>query len=254
MRIMNGAAKTVIAAAPVAAGTCHRRAAPAEPPRKPVDLDVMFIGAHPDDEAGQLGMLGYWNEQHDIKAGVITMTRGEGGGNAVGLEEGPPLGIIREDEERRAIGWAGVEHIYNLDARRLLLHRQRAAVRADLGLQQRPVPNRAGTPHHPAGGHHHDEPLGHPGQPRQPPGSRHARRRGVLRRRGPERLPRTDQEGRAQARGASRGSSRPVAAARGANGPTCETAPFTPSEPTNVVFGTWQGYERRGTTARAGTR
>ncbi|MEE3921300.1 PIG-L family deacetylase [Micromonospora sp. BRA006-A] len=49
----------------------------------------MFIGAHPDDEAGQLGTLGYWNEYHGMKAGVITTTRGEGGGNATGLEEGP---------------------------------------------------------------------------------------------------------------------------------------------------------------------
>ncbi len=43
------------------------------------------------------------------------MTRGEGGGNAVGTEEGPALGLLREDEERRAVGLAGIEHIYNLD-------------------------------------------------------------------------------------------------------------------------------------------
>jgi hypothetical protein len=30
---------------------------PSDKPIKPVDLDIMFIGAHPDDEAGQLGML-----------------------------------------------------------------------------------------------------------------------------------------------------------------------------------------------------
>jgi LmbE family N-acetylglucosaminyl deacetylase len=76
----------------------------------------MFIGAHPDDEAGQLAMLGYWKEAYGIESGVITVTRGEGGGNAVGLEEGPALGILREAEERRAVGWAGIEHIYNLDA------------------------------------------------------------------------------------------------------------------------------------------
>lgn len=85
-------------------------------PGAPIDLDIMFIGAHPDDEAGQLGMFGYWNEYHNMQAGVITMTRGEGGGNAVGLEEGPALGILREAEERRAVGWAGVKNVYNLDA------------------------------------------------------------------------------------------------------------------------------------------
>ncbi|PRX97255.1 sugar-binding protein [Allonocardiopsis opalescens] len=80
-----------------------------------VDLDVLFIGAHPDDEAGTLAALGQWNEFDGISAGVITVTRGEGGGNAVGLEEGPELGILREAEERRAVGHAGIEHVYNLD-------------------------------------------------------------------------------------------------------------------------------------------
>ncbi|WP_229402552.1 sugar-binding protein [Micromonospora okii] len=80
-----------------------------------VDLDVLFVSAHPDDEAGSLATMGQWKERYGAKAGVLTITRGEGGGNAVGLEEGPPLGIIREREERTAIGRAGVENLYNLD-------------------------------------------------------------------------------------------------------------------------------------------
>ena len=80
-----------------------------------VKLNVLFIGAHPDDEAGTLGTFGQWNEFSDMQVGVITVTRGEGGGNAVGLEEGPPLGLLREAEERTAVGYAGIEHVYNLD-------------------------------------------------------------------------------------------------------------------------------------------
>ncbi|MFC0674438.1 sugar-binding protein [Brachybacterium hainanense] len=80
------------------------------------DLDVLYIGAHPDDEAWTLAAIGQWNEFHGQQAGVITITRGEGGGNAVGLEEGPPLGLIREAEERRAVGYAGISHVFNLDA------------------------------------------------------------------------------------------------------------------------------------------
>jgi len=80
-----------------------------------VDLDVLFIGAHPDDEAFGLAAYGQWNEFSGADVGVITITRGEGGGNAVGTEEGPALGMIREAEERRAVGIAGIEHIYNLD-------------------------------------------------------------------------------------------------------------------------------------------
>ncbi|TDC46914.1 GlcNAc-PI de-N-acetylase [Jiangella ureilytica] len=84
-------------------------------PDDAVDLDVLYIGAHPDDEAGSLSAFGQWNEYDDVQAGVITVTRGEGGGNAVGLEEGPELGMLREAEERRAVGNAGVENVYNLD-------------------------------------------------------------------------------------------------------------------------------------------
>lgn len=80
-----------------------------------VDLDVLFIGAHPDDEAFALATYGQWNEYNDVEVGVITVTRGEGGGNATGPEEGPALGIIREAEERDAVSSAGIEHIYNLD-------------------------------------------------------------------------------------------------------------------------------------------
>ncbi|TDC46217.1 GlcNAc-PI de-N-acetylase [Micromonospora sp. KC207] len=88
---------------------------PVGQPADAVDLDVLFVSAHPDDEAGSLATMGQWKERHGAKAGVVTITRGEGGGNAVGLEEGPPLGIIREREERTAIGRAGVENLYNLD-------------------------------------------------------------------------------------------------------------------------------------------
>jgi LmbE family N-acetylglucosaminyl deacetylase len=86
----------------------------AKPPRA-ANLDVLFIGAHPDDEASGLSTYGQWNEYDDVSVGVITITRGEGGGNAVGTEEGPPLGLIREAEERRAVGKAGIRNVYNHD-------------------------------------------------------------------------------------------------------------------------------------------
>lgn len=78
-------------------------------------LDVLFVGAHPDDEAGALSTLGQWNEYDKAKVGVLTVTRGEGGGNASGTEEGPALGLLRENEERRAVGKAGVTDIHYLD-------------------------------------------------------------------------------------------------------------------------------------------
>ncbi|RZQ63875.1 sugar-binding protein [Amycolatopsis suaedae] len=82
----------------------------AEPAPK-ADLDVLFVGAHPDDEASTLSTIG----QLGLKAGVVTVTRGEGGGNAVGPEEGPALGLIREAEERKAVGRAGITDVFNFD-------------------------------------------------------------------------------------------------------------------------------------------
>ncbi|MEV4360587.1 sugar-binding protein [Nonomuraea sp. NPDC049625] len=81
----------------------------------PVDLDALFVGAHPDDEAFSLSTLGQWNEDHRVRTGVVTVSRGEGGGNAVGPEEGPALGLLRESEERAAVGKAGVREVFNLD-------------------------------------------------------------------------------------------------------------------------------------------
>ncbi|MGN9839796.1 sugar-binding protein [Nonomuraea sp. H19] len=81
----------------------------------PVDLDALFVGAHPDDEAFTLSTLGQWNEDHGVRTGVVTVTRGEGGGNAVGPEEGPALGLLRESEERTAVAKAGVQEVFNLD-------------------------------------------------------------------------------------------------------------------------------------------
>jgi LmbE family N-acetylglucosaminyl deacetylase len=94
-------------------GTGATREAP--PRTDPADLDVLYVGAHPDDEASRLSMFGEWRERFGARTGVVTITRGEGGGNAVGPEEGPALGLLREREERDAVGTAGVQDVYNLD-------------------------------------------------------------------------------------------------------------------------------------------
>ena len=90
-------------------------AAPSRPAGKKAGLDVLFIGAHPDDESGDLSTFGQWNEQRHVRTGVLTITRGEGGGNAVGTEEGPALGLLREAEERKAVAKAGIGDIDYLD-------------------------------------------------------------------------------------------------------------------------------------------
>ncbi|NUS95697.1 MAG: hypothetical protein HOQ36_25370 [Nocardia sp.] len=83
--------------------------------RRRAHTDVLFIGAHPDDESSNLSTFGQWREDLGWSTSVVTITRGEGGGNATGHEEGPELGLIREAEERRATGMVGIENIYYLD-------------------------------------------------------------------------------------------------------------------------------------------
>ena len=65
-------------------------------------IDVMGEWAHPDDDTSIIGPCGVWHQQYGVKCGVIMVTRGEGGGNAVGNELGPELGLRRENEDRVA--------------------------------------------------------------------------------------------------------------------------------------------------------
>jgi LmbE family N-acetylglucosaminyl deacetylase len=98
-----------------AASARDTRSAAAQGRSRRADLDVLFVGAHPDDESGDLSTFGQWHEQRHVRVGVLTVTRGEGGGNAVGTEEGPALGLLREAEERRAVAKAGITDIDYLD-------------------------------------------------------------------------------------------------------------------------------------------
>lgn len=83
--------------------------------RPPKHVEVLFVGAHPDDESGLIATLGQWHEQFGITSAIVTLTRGEGGGNCVGPEEGPALGLLREHEERACLELAHVEEIFHLD-------------------------------------------------------------------------------------------------------------------------------------------
>ncbi|WP_433616457.1 sugar-binding protein [Dactylosporangium sp. CA-139114] len=210
-------------------------------PSAPIDLDIMFIGAHPDDEAGQLGMFGYWNETHNMKAGVITMTRGEGGGNAVGLEEGPALGILREGEERRAVGWAGVKNVYNLDALDFYYTASAPLSKQIWGYQNslsrivrtirttKPEVIVTMNPSATQGNHgNHQEAAMLAVEAFYA-----AADPSVF----PEQITKEGLKPFRPARLFQAGGS-----GTGASGPACETT-FTPAQATDVIFGTWQGYE-----------
>src|SRR5262249_38697198 len=55
------------------------------------------------------------DERFAVRCGIIMITRGEGGGNAVGTEIGPALGLRRENEDRAAHFRSGTVDVFNLD-------------------------------------------------------------------------------------------------------------------------------------------
>ena len=72
---------------------------------------VMMIVAHPDDEDG--GMLTLESRGAGARVAMLTLTRGEGGQNAMSGEEYDELGLIRTNELLRADEFSGTEQYWS---------------------------------------------------------------------------------------------------------------------------------------------
>ena len=57
---------------------------------------VLYIAAHPDDENTRL--LAYLANEKMYRTGYLSLTRGDGGQNLIGDEQGIDLGLIRTQE------------------------------------------------------------------------------------------------------------------------------------------------------------
>ncbi|HEY1965740.1 MAG TPA: PIG-L family deacetylase, partial [Acidobacteriaceae bacterium] len=66
---------------------------------------LMMIVAHPDDEDG--GMLTYESRALGVRTALFTLTRGEGGQNAMSADDYDALGLIRTNELLRADEYYG---------------------------------------------------------------------------------------------------------------------------------------------------
>ena len=71
---------------------------------------LMFIVAHPDDEDG--GMLAYESRGVGARTAIVTLTRGEGGQNAMSGESYAALGLIRTNELLLADQYSGSEQFF----------------------------------------------------------------------------------------------------------------------------------------------
>ena len=57
---------------------------------------ILYIAAHPDDENNAL--LAYFAKGKLLRTGYLSLTRGDGGQNLVGTEQGDMLGVLRTQE------------------------------------------------------------------------------------------------------------------------------------------------------------
>ena len=57
---------------------------------------VLYVAAHPDDD--NTAFLGYMAKERLMRAAYLSVTRGEGGQNLIGSEQGDLLGVIRTQE------------------------------------------------------------------------------------------------------------------------------------------------------------
>jgi LmbE family N-acetylglucosaminyl deacetylase len=61
-----------------------------------VNMRVLMIGAHPDDEDTQV--ISWLSRGHHVETAYLSLTRGDGGQNIIGNELGEALGVVRTEE------------------------------------------------------------------------------------------------------------------------------------------------------------
>jgi LmbE family N-acetylglucosaminyl deacetylase len=72
---------------------------------------VLYIAAHPDDENTRL--LTYFSKDRLYRTGYLSLTRGDGGQNLIGDEQGVELGLIRTQELLSARRIDGAEQFFS---------------------------------------------------------------------------------------------------------------------------------------------
>ena len=75
---------------------------------------VLVIVAHPDDEDGAL--MTYLSRGLGARVTLLTLTRGEGGQNAMSAESNDALGLIRTSELLKADEYYGVQQLWGTEA------------------------------------------------------------------------------------------------------------------------------------------
>src|SRR6185436_5962893 len=72
--------------------------------------NVLYVAAHPDDENTRF--LAWLGNDRLLRAGYLSITRGDGGQNLIGAEQGPLLGLVRTQELLAARRIDGAEQLF----------------------------------------------------------------------------------------------------------------------------------------------
>jgi LmbE family N-acetylglucosaminyl deacetylase len=97
----------------------HAQAGPAELDSAQIQLalrklgvvgSVLYVGAHPDDE--NTNLLAYLANEALLRTAYLSITRGDGGQNLIGAEQGAELGVIRTQELLAARRVDGAEQFF----------------------------------------------------------------------------------------------------------------------------------------------
>jgi LmbE family N-acetylglucosaminyl deacetylase len=72
---------------------------------------VLYVGAHPDDENTRL--LAWLSKEKKYRTAYLSLTRGDGGQNLIGDEQGVTLGLIRTEELLAARRVDGAEQFFS---------------------------------------------------------------------------------------------------------------------------------------------
>ena len=73
-------------------------------------VNVLYVAAHPDDENTRL--LAWLVNDKNIHTAYLSLTRGDGGQNILGSEQGDALGLIRTHELMEARKLDGAEQFF----------------------------------------------------------------------------------------------------------------------------------------------
>jgi len=71
---------------------------------------VLYVAAHPDDE--NTNLLAYLSKEQLVRTAYLSLTRGDGGQNLLGAEQGTDLGVIRTQELLAARRLDGAEQFF----------------------------------------------------------------------------------------------------------------------------------------------